>query len=160
MLGFALADGTGLLPALLAIKVPVLVAMVLTPLLLELLATLLCLLLPLFWGPVLAFTLTKLLHEFVDHVLERTTAATAATASATSSSEATTTSTTTTAAEGLHHLADELHGVLALAALLFLLLGLVFFLVGNDDHNVGGAAGLSDFDHGVLMALTFLTGGT
>ena len=164
----ALAGGTSLLPALLALKVvPVTMTVsvtmmtrtMLAPMILELLAAFGNLLLPLLWGPVLAFTTAELLHEIVDHVLEGTTAATAAAASATSSAEATTSSTTST--EGTHHLTDELHGVLVLVlALGFLGFFFLIFLVGNDDHDVRSAARLTDFDKGVFMALAFLTGGT
>ena len=162
ILRLALADGTCFLPALLAFEIPVLVT-VLAPMLLELLATLSSLLLPLLWAPVLAFTVAKLLHEFVDHVLEWTTMTTAATAatSASSSTEATT-STTSTSTEGIHHLADKLHGVLVQVLTLgFLSLSLfLIFLVGNDDHDVRSTARLTYFDKGVFMALAFLTRGT
>ena len=163
--GFALANGTSLFPALLAFKVPVLVSMVtmvaLAPVLLELLSALGSLLLPLLWGPVLAFTTAKLLHEVANHVLQGTTAATAAAASTTSSTEATA-STTGSSTECIHHLANELHGVLALVLALgfFLFVFLLFFFIGNDNHDVRSAARLSDFDKGVFMALAFLTRGT
>ena len=140
------------------VSVTMMTRTMLAPMILELLAAFSNLLLPLLWGPALAFTTAELLHEIVDHVLEGTTATTAA-ASATSSAEATTSSTTST--EGTHHLTDELHGVLVLVlALGFLGFFFLIFLIGNDDHDIGSTTGLTDFDKGVFMALAFLTGGT
>jgi len=134
-----LDDGASLLPALLAVEVP-------------LLAALLHLLLPIFRVPVLA--VTHLAHEFFHHVTEgRATSSTMAASTAAATTTASAAAVLTTGAESLHHLVDQLHGALGL-----FLLGSGVLLFEHGNHDVRGTSRHTDLEEGMLVAKTLFAG--
>ena len=147
LLRFALADGTGLFPAMLSVEV---LPLVIAPL---------HLLLP-FLGVLLGpFTpLTHLGLELLHHLVHWR--ATGSMASTTTATTATTTASAASAAiKASQKLVDELHRVIRGLLAFFLIIGWCN-LVKHGNHDVWSSAVLTDLEESMFVAETLFTGST
>ena len=149
MLRLADADGASFLPALLTLEVPLGIHI-----LVPLRSTLTNLLLPFSISPVLALTVLEFVQEIVDDLLEWVSAFAASNVASLVS--------TASLTKGLHHLANESHGVLISVNSLsfFPILGLSSLVISDGYHNFRSITRSSDLEHSVIITLTLFARST
>ena len=149
LLGLADADGASFLPALLTLEVPLGIHI-----LVPLRSTLTNLLLPFSISPVLALTVLEFVQEIVDDLLEWVSAFAASNVASLVS--------TASLTKGLHHLANESHGVLISvnSLSLFPILGLSSLVISDGYHNFRSITRSSNLEHSVIITLTLFARST